>query len=64
MLAGHIGTALAIGRAERCVNLVAIVFAALLLDSVLRLFVLLGWESITIPANFAAAHQLEESSLL
>lgn len=58
MLAGHIGAALAIGRAERRINLGAIVSAALLLDCALWLFVLLGWESVTIPANFATARQL------
>jgi len=57
MFAGHIGAALAIGRAERRINLGALVFAALLLDVVLWLFVLLGWESVTIPANFATTHQ-------
>lgn len=58
MLAGHIGAALAIGRAERRLNLGALVFAALLLDSVLWLFVLLGWESVSIPADYASTHRL------
>lgn len=57
MFAGHIGAALAIGRAERSVNVGAFVSAALLLDFVLWLFVLLGWESVLIPADFAATHQ-------
>jgi len=35
------------------------VAAALLLDVVLWLFVLLGWESVTIPADFAQTHQVE-----
>jgi hypothetical protein len=59
MFAGHIGAALAIGRAERSVNIGAFVSAALLLDFVLWLFVLLGWESVLIPADFAATHQPE-----
>jgi hypothetical protein len=59
MFAGHVGAALAIGRAERRVNIGVIVFAALLLDVVLWLLVLLGWESITIPPNFASTHQAE-----
>ncbi len=59
MFAGHVGAALAIGRAERRVNVGAFIFAALLLDVVLWLLVLLGWESITIPPNFASAHQPE-----
>jgi hypothetical protein len=59
MFAGHIGAALAIGRAERRVNVGALVAAALLLDFVLWVFVLLGWESVVIPANFAVTHQPE-----
>jgi hypothetical protein len=59
MFAGHVGAALAIGRAERRVNVGAFVFAALLLDVILWPLVLLGWESITIPPNFASTHQPE-----
>jgi hypothetical protein len=59
MFAGHVGAGLAIGRAERRVNVGAFIFAALLLDVVLWLFVVLGWESLTIPANFASTHQAE-----
>lgn len=59
MFVGHVGVALAIGRAERRVNVGVFVVAALLLDLVLWLFVLLGWESVTIPANFASTHQPE-----
>jgi len=51
------GAALAIGRAERRVNVGAFVAAGLLLDFVLWLFVLVGWESVLIPADFAATHQ-------
>jgi hypothetical protein len=57
MFAGHAGAALAIGRVGRRVNVGAFVFAALLLDVVLWLFILLGWESVTIPANFPSTHQ-------
>ena len=59
MFAGHVGAALAIGRAESRVNFGAFIFAAVLLDFVLWLFVLFGWESVTIPANFASTHQPE-----
>ena len=59
MFAGHVGAALAIGRAERRINVGVFIFAAALLDFVLWLFVLLGWESVTIPTNFASTHQPE-----
>ena len=59
MFAGHIGAAMAIGRAERRINVGVFVCAALLLDLVLWLFVLLGWESVTIPADFIVTHQPE-----
>jgi hypothetical protein len=57
MFAGHVGVALAVGRVERRVNVGVFVIAALLLDVLLWLFVLLGRESVTIPADFAATHQ-------
>jgi len=54
MFVGHVGAALAIGRAERRVNVGVFVFATLLLDVVLWLLVLLGWESITISPTLPA----------
>ena len=54
MFAGHIGAGLAIGRADRRINVGVLISAALLLDAVLWLFILLGWESVSIPADFAA----------
>lgn len=57
MFAGHIGAGLLIARAERRANVGAFVAAALLLDLVLWLFILLGWESVSIPADFNATHQ-------
>jgi len=57
MFAGHVGAALAIGRAERRINIGAFVFAAMALDAVLWLLVLLGQESVLIPADFARTHQ-------
>lgn len=59
MFAGHLGAALAIGRSERRINVGFFVLAALLLDVVLWLFVLLGWESVIIPPTFSATHQPE-----
>jgi hypothetical protein len=49
--------ALAIGRIERRVNVGVFVTAALLLDFVLWLFILLGWELTYIPEDFSATHQ-------
>ncbi|HTT10985.1 MAG TPA: hypothetical protein VMG60_08865 [Burkholderiaceae bacterium] len=46
-----------IGRAERRINVGAFAFAALLLDVVLWVFVLAGWETATIPPDFARTHQ-------
>jgi hypothetical protein len=57
MFAGHVGAAIAIGRVERRVNIGAFVFAALFLDFLLWLFVLMGWESAVIPADFVRTHQ-------
>lgn len=57
MLAGHVGAALAIARAEPRINAGTFVGAALLLDIVLWLFILLGWEAVTIPPDFARRHQ-------
>ena len=59
MFAGHIGVALAIGRAERRVNVGTFVAAALLLDILLWPFILFGWESVFIPGDFGATHQPE-----
>jgi hypothetical protein len=57
VFAGHVGAGLAIGRAEPRVNVGLFVAAALLLDLVLWIFVLLGWESLSIPADFAQSYQ-------
>jgi membrane-bound metal-dependent hydrolase YbcI (DUF457 family) len=59
MFAGHVGVGLAIGRVERRLNVGVFVTSALLLDFALWLFILLGWESASIPADFAATHQAQ-----
>lgn len=59
MLAGHIGVALAIGRVERRVNVGVFFAAALLLDLLLWLFILLGLESVSIPPDFETTRQVE-----
>jgi hypothetical protein len=59
MFAGHVGAALAIGSAERRVNLGAFVCAAMALDAVLWVLVLLGRESVRIPGDFIRSHQAQ-----
>ena len=59
MFAGHVGVALAIGRVERRVNVGVLALAALGLDLLLWAFVLAGWESVVIPADFPRRHQPE-----
>lgn len=57
MFAGHVGVGLAIARGDRDVNAAWFVGAALLLDIVLWAFVLFGFETVVIPADFANRHQ-------
>jgi len=57
MFAGHIGAGMLIARAEPRMNVGGFIFAALLLDVVLWLLVLLGVESVSIPADFGQTHQ-------
>jgi hypothetical protein len=57
MFAGHVGAGLLLGRGARELNAGAFVLAALLLDVLLWVFVLLGLESVAIPRDFAATHQ-------
>ncbi len=59
MFAGHVGAALAISQAEKRSNVGVFVLAALLLDVVLWLLILAGYESVTIPAAFVHTHQPE-----
>lgn len=54
MFAGHVGAAMAIARAERRVNVGVFIGAALVLDMLLWLFILLGWESVAIPADVSS----------
>lgn len=59
MFAGHIGAGLAIGSVERRINVGVFIFAAVLIDFLLWLFVLFGWESVIIPINYTTTHQPE-----
>lgn len=57
MFAGHVGVGLALARAGRDVNAAVWVAAALALDVVLWVGVLVGFESVHIPPDFARTHQ-------
>jgi hypothetical protein len=59
MFAGHLGVALAAARVEPRINVGMFAAASLLLDLLLWLFILLGWESVAIPADFPQTHQPE-----
>jgi len=58
MLAGHLGAALALKKVERRLNLGILVLAALALDVLLWAFVLIGWETVQVPADFSTRRQL------
>ena len=57
MFAGHVGAGLALGRGARGVNPGVFIASALLPDLLLWTFVLVGWESVSIPADFAHTHR-------
>jgi len=59
MFAGHLGIAFAAARVEPRINVGLLAAAALWLDLLLWSFVLLGWESVAIPADFPLTHQPE-----
>jgi len=58
MFLGHVGVGLALKRAVPSCSAGVLVGAALLLDWLLGLFVLLGLEAVHVPADFAQAHFL------
>jgi hypothetical protein len=57
MFAGHVGAGLLLGRGARGVNPGWFIGAGLLLDLLLWGFVLAGWESALVPADFPRRHQ-------
>ena len=59
MFAGHIGVALVAARVEPRVNVGIFAVASLLLDFLLWLFILFGWESVAIPPDFPRTYQPE-----
>src|SRR5262245_56887201 len=58
MFVGHLGAGLAAKRIAPRPNLGMLFLAAMLLDALLWIFVLLGLEQVHIPANFAETHYL------
>jgi len=58
MFVGHLGAGLAARAVARDINLGAAIAAALLLDAVLWLAVLAGWERMIVPPDYAQKHFL------
>jgi len=58
MFVGHIGVGLALKKVAPEINLGALLFASLLLDILLGVFVLAGVETIIVPAEYARLHYL------
>ena len=59
MFAGHVGAALIVKRVAPGVGLGKLVAGALLLDSLLGVFVLAGLEQVKIPDDYASLHYLQ-----
>ena len=58
MFVGHIGVGMILRKAAPEINLGVLLLASLLLDMLLGIFVLVGWEQIVVPANYARLHYL------
>jgi hypothetical protein len=58
MFVGHVGVGLAAKRMAPRLNLGVLLLAAMLLDALLWIFVLLGVEEVHVPANFGEVHYL------
>lgn len=58
MFAGHLGAGLILKRINPSVNLGLLFLATLFLDVILWVFILLGIESIRVPADFQQRHYL------
>ncbi|HYM12810.1 MAG TPA: hypothetical protein VEU62_18880 [Bryobacterales bacterium] len=56
---GHIAVGIGLKRADRRLNAGILVFAALLADFLLGVFVFLGLEDYFVPPNFATVHYLQ-----
>ncbi len=58
MFVGHLGVGLAMKKADQRINLGLLFFAAMWLDVLLWIFVLLGVEQVIVPPNFPELHYL------
>ena len=59
MFVGHLGVGLALSARSRQFRLGTLLGAVLLLDVLLGVFVLAGWEHVIVPPDFASGHYLE-----
>lgn len=59
MFVGHLGVGLALSSRSRRFRLGTLLGGVMLLDVLLGLFVLAGWEQVIVPADFASGHYLE-----
>lgn len=59
MFVGHLGVGLGLSARSRHFRLGTLLGAAMLLDVLLGLFVLAGWERVIVPPDFATGHYLE-----
>ena len=55
---GHVAVGLGLKRVDRGINVGWLIFVALLPDFLLGWFVLAGWESYEVPADYASGHYL------
>lgn len=58
MFVGHLGVGLVMKKADQRINLGLLFFAAMLLDVLLWVFVLLGLEQVIVPPNYVDLHYL------
>ncbi len=59
MFVGHLGVGLALSSRSRALRLGTLLGGVMLLDMLLGLFVLAGWERVIVPPDFASGHYLE-----
>jgi len=59
MFVGHLGVGLALSSRSRAFRLAPLLGGVMLLDVLLGVFVLAGWEQVIVPSDFASGHYLE-----